>query len=280
MIELGKMNTLKINRRVDFGVYVGDGVEEVLLPAKYIPDGVGVRDMVDVFVYKDSEDRLVATNIKPMVMLDEFASLEVIDVNNYGAFMEWGLEKDLFVPYKEQAVRMHKGERHVVRLCMDHKTDRLVGVTKIYSFIERDTSELEEKQEVELLVFGETDLGFSVLINKKYEGLVYHNQVFDTLSIGDTRVGYIKEIREEDGKVDVSLIPFGVDGIDTSKDMVWKKLRVAPQGKLAVNDKSDPDTIKEMFGMSKKAFKRAIGGLYKEGKILITAEGIILNTND
>lgn len=273
------MNTLRINRRVDFGVYVGDGVEEILLPAKYIPDGVGVRDMVDVFVYKDSEDRLVATNITPMVQLDEFASLEVKDVNNYGAFMEWGLEKDLFVPYKEQAVRMHKGERHIVRLCMDHKTNRLVGVTKILGFLERDTSELEEKQEVELLVFGETDLGFSVLIDRKYQGLVYHNEVFDNVTIGDTRVGYIKEVREEDGKVDVSFRAFGMDAIDASKDTVWGKLRSAPDGKLAVNDKSDPESIKEMFGLSKKAFKRAIGGLYKEGKILITEEGIILNSN-
>jgi predicted RNA-binding protein (virulence factor B family) len=279
MIELGKMNTLKINRRVDFGVYVGDGVEELLLPSKYIPEGVAVRDMVEVFVYKDSEDRMVATNLEPMIMLDQFASLEVKEVNNFGAFMEWGLEKDLFVPYKEQAVRMSKGERHIVRLCLDHKTNRLVGVTKILGFLERDTDELEEKQEVEVLVFGESDLGFNVLIDGKYQGLVYKNDVFDLLEIGDKRTGYIKEIREEDGKVDVSLRPFGVDAIDASKDTVWDKIKNAPDGKLAVNDKSTPETIKNMFGLSKKAFKKAIGGLYKEGKIQITPEGIVLNTN-
>ncbi len=276
MISLGKMNTLKINRRVDFGVYAGDGTEEVLLPTKYIPDSVGIGDKVDVFVYKDSEDRMIATNITPMVQLDEFASLEVKDVNDFGAFMEWGLEKDLFVPYKEQATRMHKGEKHVVRLCMDYKTNRLVGVTKIHAFLEGDTSDLEEKQEVQLLVFGETELGYNVLIDGKYQGLVYHNQVFDKVSIGDARTGYIKEIREEDGKIDVSLTPFGVAGIEESKDTVWAKLLKSSDETLPVNDKSDPELIKEMFGLSKKAFKKAIGGLYKEGKILITEAGIAL----
>jgi predicted RNA-binding protein (virulence factor B family) len=276
MINLGKMNTLRINRRVDFGVYVGDGETEILLPAKYIPDGVAVGDQVTVFVYKDSDDRMIATNIIPMIKLDEFATLEVKDVSDFGVFMEWGLEKDLFVPYKEQSTRMHKGEKHVVRLCLDHKTNRLVGVTKLHGFLERDTSELEDKQEVELLVFDKTDLGYSVLINEKYQGLVYHNEVFDDLSIGDQRTGYIKEIREEDGKVDISLKPFGVAAIEDAKDIVWGKLLRATEESLPVNDKSDPEVIKQMFGLSKKAFKKAIGGLYKEGKITMSAEGISL----
>lgn len=275
MVNLGKMNALKINRKVEFGVYVGDGEEEVLLPTKYIPGGVGIGDMVNVFVYKDSEDRLIATNLKPFVQLDEFASLEVKDVSEFGVFMEWGLEKDLFVPFKEQAKRMQKGEKHVVRLCMDHKTNRLVGVTKIHGFLERDISELEEKQEVQLLVFDKTDLGYSVLMDNKYLGLVYHNEVFDKVEIGDARTGYIKEIREDD-KIDVSFTPFGVAGIDSAKDTVWEYLQKAPESMLPVNDKSNPESIKEMFGLSKKAFKKAIGGLYKEGKILITREGIVL----
>ena len=277
MIELGRMNTLKINRKVDFGAYVGDGVEEVLLPTKYIAAHVRVGDQVDVFIYKDSEDRLIATNIEPMIQLDEFASLEVKEVNQLGAFMEWGLEKDLFVPYKEQAVRMHKGRRYVVRLCMDHKTNRLIGGTKIHAFLERDTSPLKEKQEVQLLVFGETDLGYNVLIDGKYQGLVYHNEVFDPLSVGDARTGYIKEVRKKDGKVDVSLHAFGTTAIASSKNVIWEQLQNAPEGKLSVNDKSDPKSIREMFGMSKKAFKKAVGGLYKEGKILITDTSIILN---
>jgi len=276
MIDLGKMNTLRINRRVDFGVYVGDGEEEILLPAKYIPDGASVGDKVEVFVYKDSDDRMIATNITPKIMLDEFASLEVIDVSDFGVFMDWGLEKDLFVPYKEQSTRMHKGEKHVVRLCLDHKTNRLVGVTKIHGFVERDTSELEEKQEVQLLVFDKTDLGYSVLINSKYQGLVYHNEVFDEVAIGDERTGYIKEIREEDGKIDVSLKAFGLAGIEDAKDVVWGKLIRSEEKSLAANDKSEPEVIKQMFGLSKKAFKKAIGGLYKEGKISITDHGIAL----
>ena len=279
MISLGEMNTLKINRRVEFGVYVGDGQEEILLPAKYIPDNVGVGDSVEVFVYKDSEDRLIATNLKPFVQLNEFASLEVKDVSDFGVFMEWGLEKDLFIPYKEQATRMHKGEKHVVRLCIDYKTNRLIGVTKLHGFLERDTSELKEKQEVQLLVFDKTDLGYSVLIDSKYQGLVYHNEVFDKVSVGDAKTGYIKEIRE-DGKVDVSFNPFGVAAIDSSKDIIWKQLQIAPEGMLPVNDKSDPGAIREMFGLSKKVFKKAIGGLYKEGKILITAAGITLNKGE
>ena len=279
MISLGEMNILKINRRVEFGVYVGDGQEEILLPAKYIPDDVGVGDSVEVFVYKDSEDRLIATNLKPFVQLNEFASLEVKDVSDFGVFMEWGLEKDLFIPYKEQATRMHKGEKHVVRLCIDYKTNRLIGVTKLHGFLERDTSELKEKQEVQLLVFDKTDLGYSVLIDSKYQGLVYHNEVFDKVSVGDAKTGYIKEIRE-DGKVDVSFNPFGVAAIDSSKDIIWKQLQIAPEGMLPVNDKSDPGAIRKMFGLSKKVFKKAIGGLYKEGKILITAAGITLNKGE
>lgn len=276
MINLGKMNTLRINRRVDFGVYVGDGEEEILLPAKYIPEGVSVGDKVEVFVYKDSDDRMIATNITPKIMLDEFASLEVIDVSDFGVFMDWGLEKDLFVPYKEQSTSMHKGEKHIVRLCLDHKTNRLVGVTKIHGFVERDTSELEEKQEVQLLVFDKTDLGYSVLINSKYQGLVYHNEVFDEVAIGDERTGYIKEIRDEDGKIDVSLKAFGLAGIEDAKDIVWGKLLRSEEKSLAANDKSEPEVIKQMFGLSKKAFKKAIGGLYREGKITISDEGITL----
>jgi len=279
MIELGKMNTLKINRTVDFGVYLGDGTEEVLLPQKYLPESAKVGDMIEVFAYKDSEERPVATTLKPLIQLDEFASLEVKDVTDFGAFMDWGLEKDLFVPYKEQAMSMRKGERHVIRLCMDFKTNRLVGVSKIQGFIERDTSELEEKQEVDLLIFGKTDLGYNVLIEGKYQGLVFHNEVFEKINIGDARKGYIKEVREEDGKVDVSLRPFGVEGIDSSISIIWDKLSSTPDGHLAVSDKSDPDQIKELFGMSKKAFKKAIGGLYKEGRITITPDGITVVKN-
>ena len=279
MIKLGKDNTLKVAREVDFGVYLTDGQEEILLPNKYIPEGTKVDDEIEVFVYKDSEDRPIATTLEPYAKLDEYACLECVDTNASGAFLDWGLEKDLFVPLKEQQSKMNVGGKYVVRVCFDHKTDRLVGVGKINSFFEPDTNNLREGQEVDVLVYGKSELGFKCIVDNLYTGLIYSNDVFTPLSVGDRSRGFVKTIRE-DGKVDVSIRPVGMDAITEAKHSILVNLRFAKDGKLDLHDKSESEEIKLKLGMSKKLFKKAIGGLYKDGKIEMMSDGIKIKKPD
>lgn len=279
MIKLGKDNTLKVAREVDFGVYLTDGQEEILLPNKYIPEGTKVDDEIEVFVYKDSEDRPIATTLEPYAKLDEYACLECVDTNASGAFLDWGLEKDLFVPLKEQQSKMNVGGKYVVRVCFDHKTDRLVGVGKINSFFEPDTNNLREGQEVDVLVYGKSELGFKCIVDNLYTGLIYSNDVFTPLSVGDRSRGFVKTIRE-DGKVDVSIRPVGMDAITEAKHSILVNLRFAKDGKLDLHDKSESEEIKLKLGMSKKLFKKAIGGLYKDGKIELMSDGIKIKKPD
>lgn len=273
MITIGKTNRLRVARKVDFGMYLTDGNEEVLIPGKYIPERTKVEDELDVFVYKDSEDRPIATTLEPYGQLDDFVCLEVKDVSGHGAFMEWGLEKDLFVPFKEQSKKMNVGERHVVRICFDFRTQRLIGVSKLNAFIESDTSEFSQGQEVELLIYNQSEMGYSAIINNGYSGLIYENDVFEYLEIGDKRKGYIKLIRE-DGKIDLSIRPVGMDAIEEAKKHILNKLSENENNRLPYHDKSDAKMIKMVFGLSKKAFKKAIGGLYREGKIDLLEDGI------
>jgi predicted RNA-binding protein (virulence factor B family) len=275
MIEVGKNNILKALRMTSVGMYLGnDEGEEVLLPNKYVPEDFNVDDSIDVFIYKDSEDRLIATNLEPKIKLHEFACLTVKDVNNVGAFLDWGLEKDLLVPFREQGKKMEVGKRYPVYLYLDERTGRLAASSKIESFIEKQHIKLEVGEKVNLLICYTSDLGVNVIINNTYKGVIYHNDLFTYISIGDKVEGYIKNIREE-GKIDVSLQKLGYEQVEASAEFILNKLRNA-NGVLKLTDKSDSEEIMFRLQMSKKNFKKAIGGLYKQGLIRLEEDGIYL----
>lgn len=274
MLNIGKTNTLKIVKRTPQGLYLDSDRGEILLPNKYIPEGIEIGDSVDVFIYTDSEDRLIATTLKPYAFLDEFACLEVKHTTNFGAFLDWGLEKDLFVPTKEQHRMMQEGQKYVVRVCLDARTERLIGISKLAAFLSKDTENLQEGQEVSLLVHEFTTIGIMCIIDDQYAGMLYKNEVFKPLKVGDRLKGYIKEVRD-DGKIDISLRKHGFKGIRNETDVILDSLK-ENDNFLPYNDDSTPEEIKQHFQMSKKTFKKLIGILYKEGKIVILDGGIRL----
>ena len=275
MLEIGKFNNLEVVREVDFGFYLSSDKGDILIPRKYVPEGTKIGEILNVFIYTDSEDRLIATTLDPIAVVGEFAAMKVKDVTNFGAFLDWGIEKDLLVPDNEQHRKLNVGQTTVVRLCLDARTERVIGVGKLSPFLNKDFSQLEEGQLVNLMVYDETDLGYMVLIENQYSGMLYYNEVFEPLFIGDERKGHIRKLRS-DGKIDVRLNKAGVEGIDDSKTLILTKLETS-NGFLPFHDKSDSESIKEAFLMSKKVFKKAIGGLYKDGKIVILDDGIKLN---
>lgn len=276
-MNVGEYNTLKVLRATSVGMYLGDEEgNDVLLPHKYIPENIELDSEVKVFIYRDSEDRLIATNLTPYVLLNQFALLEVAANSSIGAFLDWGLEKDLFVPFKEQNHKLQAGQWVPVYLYLDKETDRLVASAKVNKYFKNlEIVDLEEGQKVDLLVFEKTDLGYNVVINNLYKGLVYENEIFQRLAWGDTTTGYIKAIRE-DGKIDVSLQPIGfLQTRDENTKLILEKL-ASSGGTLQLSDTSDPNEIQEHLGISKKAFKKAIGGLYRNGQIKISENTIEL----
>lgn len=275
MLQIGTYHTLKIARDTKVGLFLVNENEEVLLPKKYVPADFHIGDDITVFVYLDHEERPVATTLKPYITLNQFAVLKVNYTNKFGAFLDWGLEKDLFVPFKEQARPMEKDKRYVVYLYEDEKTNRLVASSKINQFLEQETIDLEKNQEVDVMVSHITDVGINVIINGKYRGLAYKNEVFETVSPGDKTKAYIKLVRP-DGKIDVSFQKLGVEVIDASAQSVLQALQ-QNNGFLALNDDSHPEEIKSVLKMSKKSFKKAIGSLYKQKLISIKENGIQLN---
>jgi uncharacterized protein len=275
VLEIGKYNELTVVKEVPFGIYLETEKGEVLMPLKYVPPGTKPGDTLTCFVYKDSEDRLIATTQKPKGVVDEFTCLTVKDIGEAGAFMDWGLLKDLLVPYQEQHKKMEVGKKYVVRICLDSKTDRIIGVTKLGSFLSKDIAELKEGQKVSLLIYEFTDLGVMAIINDKYRGMLYKNEVFKKLEIGDRVEGYIKKLRDEDNKIDLTLQKQGYAEVEESKDIVMNKL-IEHKGQLPFSDNSSPEEIKAFFQISKKSFKKIIGALYKEGKIDLTDAGIRL----
>jgi uncharacterized protein len=277
-MEVGKYNTLQILRGTSVGMYLGDEEgNDVLLPHKYIPENTQIGESIEVFIYRDSEDRLIATTLKPLILLNQFAILEVVTATQFGAFLDWGLEKDLFVPFKEQNHKLQKGQWVPVYLYLDEQTDRLVASAKVNKYFKNlDGVDLDEGQEVDLLVFEKTELGHNVVINNLYKGLVYENETFRRLAWGDTTKGYVKLIREE-GKIDISLQPLGfLKTLEPNQKTILEKLE-ASGGVLNLSDSSDPIEIQEVLEMSKKSFKKAIGVLYKDKKILINKDSIVLN---
>ncbi|WP_339607658.1 S1-like domain-containing RNA-binding protein [uncultured Roseivirga sp.] len=265
-MEIGKNHTLKVAREVDFGLYLTNGEEDILLPMKYVPSDTNIGDEIEVFVYVDSLGRPIAVTAQPLAKVGDIASLEVKQVSSVGAFMDIGLEKDLMVPFKEQGQRMETGRRYVVKVLLDFKTNRMIGTTKIGPFLSTHEDELEEGDKVDILIWQETNLGFKVVVNKTYQGLVFHNEIFDHVEIGDERLGYVKAIRE-DGKLDISLQRQGYEAVKDMSQVVLDKIKVT--GSLALGDKSSPEEIKYKLGMSKKNFKKILGGLYKAGQVEI-----------
>ena len=274
MVEIGKYNELKVLKKVDFGIYLEAGEHEILMPLKYVPEGTEPGDIITAFIYRDSEDRLIATTLKPYAIVDEFAYLQVKDVNSLGAFLDWGLEKDLLVPFREQLQTMEAGRKYVVRIYLDQPSQRIAASAKINKFIQNKDIYLEENDKVDLLISGLTDLGFNAIINNRYLGLLYNNEIFDTLRVGDKTTGYVKKIRE-DNKIDITLQKSGYEHVSDVKTDVLNILH-KNNGFLALGDKSSPEEIYRILKMSKKAYKKVIGSLFKERLIDITDKGIKL----
>ncbi len=276
MIALGKYNTLKILRDTSVGLFLGDTEgTEILLPNKYVPKNYEIEDEIAVFCYLDHEERPVATTLKPYIKRDNFALLKVAEVNNYGAFMDWGLEKHLLVPFREQRSRMIEGQWYVVFCYLDEESFRLVASNKLDKFLSNDQISLKPSEEVALLATRQTDLGWEMIINEMHKGLVYKNEVFKKIAVGDKMTGFIKTLRP-DGKIDLSLQPLGYSSLEPAANTIYEKLK-ASGGFLDLHDKSDPVQIKEVLEMSKKTFKKGIGTLYRERKIEIKEDGIYLN---
>ncbi|MBA0883076.1 CvfB family protein [Flavobacterium undicola] len=281
MLKIGKYNSLTILRDTKVGLFLGnpekdpEGIHDVLLPNKYVPNKFEIGEELIVFVYLDHEQRPVATTLEPYILLNEFALLRVNYTNQVGAFMDWGMEKDILVPFKEQARPMEKGKRYLVYLYMDEKTNRLVASSKTNQFLNNDELTVENGEEVELIVSHITEIGINVIINEKHKGLLYKDEVYDdSIRTGDRMRGFIKNIRP-DNKIDVSLQKQGYESIEPNAEKILDELR-ASRGFLRLNDNSHPEDIKTVLKMSKKTFKKAIGALYKEKLIEIKEDGIYL----
>lgn len=274
MLQIGVYHTLKIDRETKVGLFLTNGKDDVLLPNKYVPNDFTIGDDLTVFVYLDHEERPVATTLKPFISLNSFAVLKVSYINSFGAFLNWGMEKDLFAPFKEQARPMEKDKRYIVTMYLDKQTGRLAASSKINQFLDKEPLDVEVGQEVDLMVSHITEIGINVIINGKFRGLAYQNEVFETVSPGYKTKGYIKAIRP-DGKIDVSFQKQGFEAIDDSAQQVLEALK-QNDGVLRLNDNSHPEEIKSVLKMSKKTFKKAIGSLYKQKLIDINNEGIQL----
>jgi uncharacterized protein len=267
VLDIGKYNELIVKSKAAIGLYLHDGDESVLLPARYVPETARVGDVMNVFVYLDNENRPVATTLKPNAVLGDFAFLEVKDVTAHGAFLDWGIAKDIFVAYQEQRSEMRPGQKYLVHLFMDDFSGRIAASSKWGKYIDKDTSDLEEGDEVQLLIAEETDAGFKAIIDNQYEGLIYRNEIFQPLKEGDRIKGFVKFVRDDD-KVDLSLQKQGFKKVLDTKDLILQKLK-EHHGILDLGDKSSPEDISRALHISKKVFKKTIGNLFKDRLITV-----------
>ncbi len=275
MIELGKFNTLKILRDTDPGLFLGDDEDnEVLLPNRYVPADFKIDDVLDVFVYLDNEERLVAVNDTPYIQKGEFALLRCNAVNEYGAFLDWGMVKELFCPFREQAFKMKKGGWYLVYCYLDEKSDRLVASSKTNRFLDNSALSVALYDEVDLIVSHPSELGMNVIVNKRHLGLIFHGDIFKDLSIGDRLKGIVKKIRPNN-KIDIGLSQIGYRNIEPSAQALLELIN-DHDGFLDITDKSSPEAIKSVVQMSKKSFKKAVGALYKKRLIRLESDGIYL----
>ncbi len=275
MVQIGKINRLKILRKVSIGLYLdGDTLGDLLVPNRYVPENISVGDELDVFVYLDSEDRLIATTEVPLAQVGDFALMKAVAVTKVGAFLDWGLSKDLLVPFSEQQQKMETGKHYLVHVYLDDNTKRIVASAKIDKFLDNLPPQYEPGEQVQLMIASRTDLGFKAIVNGIHSGMLYNNQVFKSLKIGDKVTGYIQKVREDD-KIDLLLEKPGYEKIDDISEIILDKLK-QNKGFLPVTDKNEPNEIARIFGMSKKNFKKAVGGLYKKRMIDIQNDGIKL----
>ena len=274
-VKLGKYNQLEVVKTVDFGVYLNGGDDgEILLPSRYVPEGCKPGDVLNVFIYLDNEERLIATTLQPYVQVGEFACLEVAWVNEYGAFLDWGLMKDLFVPFREQKMKMQKGHRYVVHAHVDEDSYRIMASAKVERYLSKELPEYQPGEEVEVMAWQKTDLGYKVIVDNKFNGLVYQKEIFKPLEPGMHMQAFVRQVRE-DGKIDLTLQKDGLQKVDDFAEVLLQYIK-DNDGHTSLNDKSPAEEIYETFGVSKKTFKKAVGDLYKKRLIVLVEGGIRL----
>jgi len=274
MVTIGSYNELEIVRKVDFGVYLSDGEQDVLLPIRQVPPRAGQGDRLNVFVYTDSEDRIIATMLKPKAADGEFAMMKVVSISSFGAFVDWGLEKDLLVPHSEQRYPLKEERGYVVRVLLDKLSNRVIGSTKLSKFLDPNTYALKEGQKVDAIFVQHTVDCTMAVVDSKYSAAIFPDEIFKPIRVGERKTAYIKKVRE-DGRVSLSLSPQGYEAVAAEVPGVLAMLR-KNGGFLPYSDSTPPETIRAVFGMSKSAFKKILGGLLKEGKIEISYHGIRL----
>ena len=272
MIEVGNYNTLTVSRKVDFGFYLDDGKDGILLPKRFAPKDLRIGDVIKVFLYHDSDNRLIATTQQPKGIVGDIVQLKCVSTMEHGAFLDWGLMKDIFVAKSQQHTRMHKGGEYLVKIYIDEQTGRVAATEKIDKQLSNDNLTVKVMDEVDLYVQRETELGFVMIINDKHTGLLHANEIYRNLHIGDKLKGFIKTIRP-DNKIDVVLDKPGYERIEAEEEKIMRLLK-EHNGFLPYHDKSDPAAIYSFFGMSKKVFKITLGSLYKQKKIELAKNGI------
>lgn len=275
-IELGKFNTLEVVKQVDFGMYLDGGEQgEILLPNRYVPEDCKIGDFLNVFLYLDIEERLIATTLTPLVQVGEFACLEVSWVNQFGAFLNWGLMKDLFVPFREQKMKMQVGKKYIIHVHIDEESYRIVASAKVDRYLSKEIPEYKQGDEVEALIWQKTDLGYKAIVDNKFSGLIYESEVFHPVEIGERLKVYVKQVRE-DGKIDLMLQKPGMGGVEDFSQTLLQYI-TEHDGVISLNDKSPAEEIYEIFGVSKKTFKKAVGDLYKKHLIVLSGDSIRLS---
>lgn len=274
-IKLGKYNQLEVVKEVDFGLYLnGDEDGEILLPKRYVPEGTKPGDILNVFIYLDMEERLVATTLQPYVQVGEFACLQVAWVNQFGAFLDWGLMKDLFVPFREQKMKMQKGKRYVVHVHLDEESYRIVASAKVEHYLSTEKPDYQLGQEVNVMIWQRTDLGYKVIVENQFSGMLFHNEVFQPLEAGMRLSAFVKQVRP-DGKIDLELQKAGARKVDDFSEVLLQYIK-DNDGFTPLNDKTDAEVIYQTFGVSKKTFKKAVGDLYKKRLVVLEEGGIRL----
>lgn len=275
MIEIGKSNNLKVTKKVEFGVFLdGQDLGDILLPTRSMLSAIEVGDTLKVFLYLDSEDRLIASAKMPMAMVGDFALLEVVSVSSAGAFLDWGLPKDLLVPFREQKRPLETGKKYLVYIYVDETSQRIVATTKIERYLTDQCDELQRGDKVDLLIANKTDLGYTAIVNNKYLGVIYHSEIFKPLFVGNSHTGYVLKIRE-DQKLDLTLLPIGYEKVEEGAQQILDYLH-KKGGFIELNDNSPAELINYYLGMSKKTFKKGVGSLYKQKLITIEENGIKL----
>ncbi len=273
-IKIGDYNTLQVDRIVDFGVYLDNGKNGILLPARWVPENTQKGDTITAFIYHDNEDRLIATTMTPKAVVGDIALLKVASITDFGAFLEWGVMKDVFIAKSQQVSDMEVGNSYLVKLYIDERSTRVAATERLDPFLSNHPLTVALGDEVDMIVYRKTEIGYTVIVNKLHKGMLYLNEIYQKINIGDTLKGFVKKVYD-DGKLDVSIGKQGYQRVENETEKVLRLL-TENNGVLPFNDKSEPTAIYDFFGMSKKTFKMTTGNLYKQKKIAFTEKGIEL----